>query len=156
MRSLSGGSRNEKGLLARFQDRDPAQRLGSVFSHSEGLEKGSSDTCLTAFPRSDLQALCSQNHPLLLQRGHRARRERMAWLYLWPLQAESGLGTPGNSHSLHMEQYLDLDRRGSGGRWAAVLKGHCANPKAGGRSHSLMPWAGFEFINKSKIQAALI
>lgn len=48
----------------------------------------------------------------------------MAWLYLWPLQAESGLGTPGNSHSLHMEQYLDLDRRGSGGHWAAVLKGH--------------------------------
>lgn len=25
MRALSGGSRNEKGLLARFQDRDPGQ-----------------------------------------------------------------------------------------------------------------------------------
>lgn len=39
MRALSGGSRNEKGLLARFQDRDPGQWLGSVFSHSEGLKK---------------------------------------------------------------------------------------------------------------------
>lgn len=39
----------------------------------------------------------------------------MAWLYSWPIQAESGLGIPGNSHLVHTEQYLDLEGRGSGG-----------------------------------------
>lgn len=55
----------------------------------------------------------------------------MPWLYSWPTEAESGLGTPGNSHSVHSERYLDLEGRGSWGHWAAILKGRCANSKAG-------------------------
>lgn len=74
----------KKGLLARFQDRDPGQWLASVFSHSEGLKRGSSDTCLTAFPRSDLHSfVLTKNHPPPAGRTQ-ARRKRMPWLYCGP------------------------------------------------------------------------
>lgn len=156
MRSLSGGSRNEKGLLARFQDRDPAQRLGSAFSHSEGLEKGSSDTCLTAFPRSDLQALCSQK-PSSPPAGRTQGPEGANGLAL--LVALTGRVWVGDSRQQPFPSHgaiLGSGQEGQRGALGSCSEGPLRQPQGWGPLPLLTPWAGFEFINKSKIQAALI
>lgn len=155
MRSLSGGSRNEKGLLAHFQDRDPAHRLGSVFSHSEGLEKGSSDTCLTAFPRSDLQALCSQKPSS--PAGRTQGSEGANGLAL--LVALTGRVWAGDSRQQPFSSHgaiLGSGQEGHRGALGSCSEGPLSQPQGRGPLPLLTPWAGFEFINKSKIQAALI